>query len=219
MNYTVLLNTIKAYAENDFPDTPGSGGLTSTEQIDTFIQQAENRIYNNVELPNFRKNQTGNFTASNRYLTTPTDWLATYELSVVDGDGKYSFLSNREVSFLRESFPDPTVTGLPQYYAIFDDTTFVVAPVPDASYVSELHYYYQPESIVTATTTWLGDNFDQVLLYGALLEAAVFMQSPEDVIVVYKGRYDEAMAALKVLGEGKNRSDNFRNTPVQIPVG
>jgi len=219
MDYATLLSTIQAYAENDFPDTPGSGGLTSTEQIDTFIKQAEKRIYNSVELPNFRKNQVGNFTASNRFLTVPTDWLATYEISVVDADGKYNFLSNRETNFLRESFPDPTVEGLPQYYAIFDDTTLVVGPVPDASYVTEMHYFYQPESIVTASTTWLGDNFDQVLLYGALLEAATFMQSPEDVIVVYKGRYDEAFGALKILGEGKNRSDNYRNTPIQIPVG
>jgi len=216
MDYATLSETIKAYAENDFPNTPGSGGLTSQEQIDTFIREAEQRIYNTVELPAFRKNQVGNFTSGNRFLSVPADWMAMYEISVVDGSGAYSYLLNKDVSFLRESYPDPTVTGVPQYYAIFDKDTLVVAPTPDAVYATEMHYFYQPESIVTAGTTWLGDNFDQVLLYGALMEAAAFMQAEEDILNLYDIRYDEAMASLKVLGEGKNRSDKYRNTTIQI---
>lgn len=213
MNYSTLVETIKAYVENDFPTTVASG-LTSTQQIDTFIQLAEEKVYSTVLLPALRKNSTGAMTASNQYMATPTDWLATYSFAVQNGSGVYSFLLNKEVNFIRESFPDPTATGLPTHYAQFDDNTFLLGPTPDANYTAELHYYYHPESIVTATNTWLGDNFENALLYGALIEAYTFMKGEADVLQVYKIQYDEVMELLMELGEGKNRMDSYRTRPV-----
>lgn len=219
MNYATLVETIKGYTENDFPDTAGSGGLTSTEQLDTFIQQAEQRIFNNVQLLDFRKNVTGNVTSSNRYLTTPADWLANFSLAVIDPlTGDYEFLLNKDVSYIREAFPSPSSTGKPTHYAMFDKNTYLLGPTPDQNYSVELHYFYYPESIVTASTTWLGDNFDTVLLYGSLLEAYTFMKGEPDVIAEYQKRYDEAFAMLKQLGEGKNRQDMYRTQQVRYPV-
>lgn len=192
--------------------------LTSTEQLNTFIEQAEQRIFNTVQLLDLRKNVTGNCTASNKYLSVPADWLANFSLAVIDGDGNYEYLLNKDVSFIRQSFPNPTATGLPTHYAYFDETSFILGPTPDDSYDVELHYFYYPESIVTAGTSWLGDNFDSALLYGTLLEAYTFMKGEADVLAEYQKRYDGAMALLKQLGEGKNREDQYRSRQVRYPV-
>lgn len=225
MDYAQLFETIKGYVENDFPNTSWTGEdgssvvtLTSTEQINTFIEQAEQRIFNTVQLLDLRKNVTGNVTAGNKYLSMPTDWLANFSLAVVDGDGNYEYLLNKDVSFIRQSFPNPNDQGLPYCYAYFDEDSYILGPTPDADYVVELHYFYYPQSIVTAGTSWLGDNFDSVLLYGSLLEAYTFMKGEPDIIAGYQKRYDEAMGMLKQLGEGKNREDNYRTRQVRYPV-
>jgi hypothetical protein len=218
MNYTQLTSAIKGFAENDFPATVGS--FTSADQIARFVQLAEQRIYNMVQLPAIRKNVTGNFTSGNRFLATPSDWLSTFSLAVINTANETSYLLNKDVNFIRESFPDTDATfyGKPEYYAVFDDNTFIVGPTPDANYATELHYFYYPQSIVTAGTTWLGTNFDSALLYGALLEAALFMKSDADTMNVYKARYDDAMVELKQLGDGKNRQDAYRSGQVRYPV-
>jgi hypothetical protein len=218
MNYTELISTIQGYAENDFPETVGS--FTSAEQLATFVQQAEQRIYNMIQMPAFRKNVTGNVSTGNKYLATPSDWLATFSIAVINAANEYHYLLNKDVNFIRESYPDTDAAfyAEPQYYAVFDDNTFILGPTPDANYNVELHYFYYPASIVTAGTSWLGDNFDSVLLYGALLEAASFMKSEADVVAVYKSRYDEAMAQLKQLGEAKERQDSYRSGQVRYPV-
>ena len=237
MNYTTLFETIKGFCENDFPNTQFSdpaaanATYTSKEQIDTFIQQAEQRIYNSVQFPSIRKNVTGTTTASNQYLSSPSDFLAVYSMAVIDGDGNYEYLLNKDVNFIRQSFPNPTATGIPQYYALFGPTTtnntppvvtneltFILGPTPDDAYSVELHYYYYPESIVTASTTWLGDNFDSVLLYGSLLEAYTFMKGEPDVIAGYQKRYDEAMILAKRLGDGMERGDAYRDGQIKSKV-
>lgn len=224
MNYTTLFETVKGYVENDFPNTTWttttgtSSDFTGKEQLDTFIKQAEQRIYNGVQILDLRRNVTGAVTTSNKYVTLPTDWLATYSLAVVDGDGAYSYLLNKDVNFIREAFPTPTDTGLPTHYATFDKDSLIVAPTPDSTYTVELHYFYYPETIVTATNTWLGDNFDSALLYGTLLEAYTFMKGEQDVIAQYQKRYDEALVQLKMLSEGKNRQDMYRTAQARYPV-
>jgi hypothetical protein len=218
MNYTQLTSAIKGFAENDFPATVGS--FTSAEQIARFVQLAEQRIYNMVQLPAIRKNVTGTMTVGNKYLSTPSDWLSTFSLAVINSANEYHYLLNKDVNFIRESYPDTDSAffGKPEYYAVFDDNTFILGPTPDATYNSELHYFYYPESIVTAGTSWLGTNFDSALLYGALLEAALFMKTDADTMTVYKSRYDDAIAELKQLGDGKNRQDAYRSGQVRYPV-
>ena len=238
MNYTTLFETIKGYTENDFPNTQYSDPtavtetFTSKEQIDTFIQQAEQRIYNSVQFPAIRKNVTGTIAINNKYLASPGDFLATYSMAVIDPvTGEYEYLLNKDVNFIRQSFPSPTDTGKPQYYALFGPTTtndvppvitneysFILGPTPDTSYSVELHYYYYPESIVTASTTWLADNFDSVLLYGCLLEAYTYMKGEPDVIAGYQKRYDEAMVLAKRLGDGMERGDAYRDGQLKLPV-
>lgn len=225
MNYDELFKTVKGYVENDFPDTSwtdeagtGSVTLTSTEQINTFIQEAEQRIFNTVQLLDLRKNVTGNCTAGNKYLSVPSDWLANFSLAVIDDDGNYEYLLNKDVSFIRQSYPNPNDTGLPYCYAYFDENSYVLGPTPDQNYEVELHYFYYPPSIVEAGTSWLGENFDSALLYGTLLEAYTFMKGEADVIAGYQKRYDEAMGMLKQLGEGKNRQDMYRSGQVRYPV-
>ena len=219
MNYADLVSTIKAYTENDFPDTVGSGGLTSTEQINTFIVNAEERVFNTVQLLDLRKNVTGNVTTNNKYLSVPSDWLSTFSMAVIDPvTGDYEYLLNKDVSFIRQAYPNPNDTGKPEYYAYFDVDSFILGPTPNANYEVELHYFYYPQSIVEAGTSWLGDNFESVLLYGSLLEAYTFMKGEADIIAEYQKRYDEAMAMLKQLGEGKNRQDNYRTVQTRYPV-
>ena len=219
MNYAQLVETIKGYTENDFPDTAGSGGMTSTEQINTFIVNAEERVFNAVQLLDLRKNVTGNVTAGNKYLSVPSDWLANFSLAVIDPvTGEYEYLLNKDVSYIRQAYPSPTDLGKPIYYAFFDVDSYILGPTPDANYEMELHYFYYPQSITEAGTSWLGDNFESVLLYGSLLEAYTFMKGEADVIAQYQKRYDEALAMLKQLGEGKNRQDMYRTTQVRYPV-
>ena len=227
MNYSQLFETIKGYVENDFPstsftDSAGSGTatLTSTEQVNTFIEEAERRIYNSVQILALRKNMVGNTTASNPYLTVPSDWLANFSLAVIEPtSGEYSYLLNKDVNYIRQAFPSPTATGRPSHYAMFDDDSYILGPTPDLDYDVELHYFYYPPSIVTSGTSWLGDNFDPALLYGSLLEAYTFMKGEPDVIASYEKRYNEAMAMLKTLSEGKNRQDMYRTEQVRYPVG
>lgn len=220
-----MFETIKGYVENDFPNTTwtdstgtGTVTLTSTEQINTFIKEAEQRIFNTVQLLDLRKNVTGNCTSGNKYLSVPSDWLANFSLAVIDGDGNYEYLLNKDVNFIRQAYPNPNDTGLPYCYAYFDENSYILGPTPDANYAVELHYFYYPPSIVDAGTSWLGDNFDSALLYGALLEAYTFMKGEADVIQQYQKRYDEAMAMLKQLGEGKNRQDMYRTPQARYPV-
>ena len=218
MNYTQLTSAIKGFAENDFPATVGS--FTSAEQIARFVQLAEQSVFNMVQMPAFRKNMTGNMTSANRFLATPPDWLATFSLAVINAANETSYLLNKDVNFIRESYPDTDAAfyAKPEYYAVFDDNTFILGPTPDLSYAVELHYFYYPESIVTAGTSWLGNNFDSVLLYGALLEAANFMKSDADTVNLYKERYGRAMAELKQLGDAKERQDAYRSGQVRYPV-
>lgn len=220
MNYTELTAAIKAYSENDFPQAVGAGGLTSAEQIARFVQQAEQRIFNSIQFPALRKNVTGTCTANVQYLATPVtpDWLATYSLARINADGSQEFLLNKDVEFIREAFPYPSVKGPPTHYAVFDDNTFILGPTPDVSYSMELHYFYYPTSITTAGTSWLGNNLDTLLLYGSLLEAASFMKSDADVIKNYTDRYNEAFIMAKQLGDGKDRQDMYRTVQVRYPV-
>jgi hypothetical protein len=223
MNYTQLFETIKGYCENDFPNTQftdpsaATATFTSKEQIDTFIQQAEQRIYNSVQFPNFRKNQTGTLTANNKYLEAPPDFLASYSLAVIT-DGSYEYLLNKDVNYIRAAYPNPTVEGIPKYYAQFDDNTFILAPTPDDAYTVEMHYFFYPESIVTASTTWLGDNFDSALLYGSLVEAYTYMKGEADIVAAYNKRYEEAMILAKRLGDGMERRDAYRSGQVRMSV-
>ena len=220
MNYTELTAAITAYAENYDAST---GGFV--DNIPVFVQNAEERIYNSVQLPSLRKNVTGVLTAGNKYLSAPDDYLATYSMAVISATGEYKYLLNKDVNFIREAYPTPTDTGLPYCYALFgpqitypNELSFIIGPTPDASYNVEMHYFYYPESIVTAGTTWLGDNFESVLIYGALLEAATFMKSDVEIVNVYKERYAEALGLLKRLGDGLERQDAYRSGQVRIKV-
>lgn len=208
MNYAQLVSTVQDYCEQTF----------ATTDINVFIQQAEQRVYNSVQLPALRRNVTGTTTIANKYLSAPTDWLATYSLAVIDAAGDYEYLLNKDVNYIREAYPSASDSGKPLYYALFDQNSFILGPTPDANYSMELHYFYYPQSIVTAGTTWLGDNFDSVLLYGTLLEAYTYLKGEQDVISVYKQRYDEAMMMLKQLGDGKDRRDAYRSGQVRYPV-
>jgi len=210
LNYSQLVVQIQDYTENTFTVT----------DMNNFIRQAEQRIYNTVQLPALRKNVTGTLSTGNKYLAMPADWLATFSLAVINTSNEYLYLLNKDVNFIRQSFPDTDSDfyGQPQYYAVFDNTTFIVGPTPDAAYAAELHYFYYPESIVTAGTSWLGNNFDSVLLYGSLLEAYTYMKGEKDVLDNYRSRYDEAMLLLKQLGDGKDRQDAYRSGQVRYPV-
>lgn len=219
MNYTQLSAAIVAYTENTSSDF--------ATEIPVFIQQAEQRIYNSVQVANLRKNVAGNFTASNKYLQCPSDFLSTYSIAVIDGSGNYSYLQNKDVNFIRQVYPSPSSTGLPKYYAIFgprsdneDELTFIVGPTPLSSYAVELHYYYYPESITVAAggRTWLGDNFDTVLLYGSLVEAYTYMKGEQDMMALYNQKYMEALALLKNLGDAKQRGDAYRDGQVKLAV-
>jgi hypothetical protein len=215
MNYSQLVTAVQDYVENQF----------QTTDIDNFIKQAEQRIYNTVQFPSLRKNVTGTLTSGNKYLSCPNDFLATYSLAVISAGGSYTYLLPKDVSFLREAYPDPASTSTPKYYAIFGpqssnptELTFIVGPTPNASLSVELHYYYYPESIVTAGTSWVGDNIDSVLLYGTLVEAYTFMKGEPDMVGLYDGKYKEAMALAKRLGDGMERGDAYRYGQAAYPV-
>jgi hypothetical protein len=213
MNYTELVTAVSDYTENTF----------ETSEMNTFIEQAEQRIYNSVQFPSLRKNVTGTITANNKYLSCPLDYLATYSLAVVDATGAYEYLLNKDVNFIRQAYPQPTDTAIPKYYALFgpnsavaNELSFILGPTPDATYTVELHYFYYPESIVTASTTWLGDNFDSVLLYGTLVEAYTFMKGETDMMQLYDGKYKEALQLAKRLGDGLERSDSYRSGQFRV---
>jgi hypothetical protein len=215
MNYTQLTTAIEDYTENTF----------TANELATFVQNAEQRIYNTVQFAALRKNVTGSTTTGNKYVACPSDLLSVYSMAVVNGDGDYEYLLDKDVNFIRQAYPSPSDTGSPAYYALFgpqsnypNELTFILGPTPNGNYVIELHYFYYPESIVTSGTSWLGDNFDSVLLYGSLLEAYTFMKGEPDVLANYKARYDEALALAKQLGDGKERQDAYRNGQVRIPV-
>lgn len=316
MNYQQLLTAIQSYTENQFPPVYLSSGaeVSSTQQINRFIEQAEQRIYNTVQIPPLRKNVTGTTTANNKYLACPDDFLAPYSLAVIDAvSGEYLYLLNKDVNFIREAYPSPTATGKPRYYAIFgsqsaklNELTLILGPTPDLAYYAELHYYYYPVSIVqnvmtaftglvggsgyvngryvnlpvsnlssngdgavvdvlvegntitevsliyggsgyligdtltvnndylggsginlsftvsavdnTTGTSWLGDNFDMVLLYGSLVEAYMFMKGDQDMLDAYTKKYNEALALLKRLGDGMDRQDAYRSGQVRVQV-
>ena len=212
MNYTQLSAAIQAYTENTEADF--------VAEIPVFVQQAEQRIYNTVQFPSIRKNVTGSTSANNKYLGCPDDFLAVYSMAVVDGTGAYEYLLNKDVNFIRQAYPQPTDTAIPKYYALFgsqtnapDELAFILGPTPDATYVVELHYYYYPESITVAADgrTWLGDNFDSVLLYGSLVEAYTYMKGEQDMMALYNGKYQEALALAKRLGDGMERQDAYRS--------
>ena len=215
MNYTQLTAAICDYTQNFEQDFVAN--------IPVFVQQAEQRIFNTVQFPSLRKNVTGTMSANNKYLSCPGDFLATYSIAVIDAAGAYEFLLNKDVNFIRQAYPTPTSTGIPKYYALFGPTTagtaitdelsFIMGPTPDTNYGVELHYYYYPESISVAADgqTWLGDNFDSVLLYGSLVEAVTFMKGEADMVALYDGKYKEALALAKRLGDGMERQDAYRS--------
>jgi len=210
MNYTQLSANIQAYTENT--------ETNFVAEIPVFVQQAEQRIYNNVQFPSIRKNVTGTTSANNKYLGCPNDFLAVYSMAVIDATGNYEYLLNKDVNFIRQAYPQPTDTAIPKYYALFgsqtndaNELTFILGPTPNAVYSVELHYYYYPESIVTASTSWLGDNFDSVLLYGSLVEAYTYMKGEPDMMALYNQKYMEALALAKRLGDGMERQDAYRS--------
>lgn len=215
MNYTQLVTAVEDYTENSFP----------TADMNTFIEQAEQKIYNIVQLPALRKNVTGNTTSGNKYVAAPSDFLSVFSLAVILPTGEYHYLLDKDVNFIREAYPTPTATGIPRFYAIFgpqssnqDELSLILGPTPGANYGLELHYFYYPESIVTTGTSWLGDNFDSALLNGTLMEALTYMKGEQDLFQVYKNRYDESITLLKQLGDGKNRQDAYRSGQVRVQV-
>lgn len=225
MNYAELLETVKGYCENDFPDTSftdSSGvivSLTSTEQVNRFIKQSEQKIYNSVQILALKKNVIGALALNNKYLAVPTDWLADFSIAVIDPTtGAYNYLLSKDVNYIREAFPNPTSTGTPTHYALFNQTSYIVGPTPDQNYEAELHYFYYPETIVTAGSSWLGDNYDSALLYGCLIEAHIFMKGEADTYQYYSQRYNESILGLKQLSEGKNRQDAYRTEQARYQV-
>lgn len=211
MNYSQLSTLIQDYCE-------------STEQsfvsnIPTFVQVAEERIYNTVQIPAIRKNVTGTTTASFQYLALPSDWLSTFSLAVIDPTtGEYEYLLNKDVNYIRQAYPPPNSTGKPAYYAIWDDTSMILGPTPNLAYTMELHYYYYPVSIVNHGTSWLGDNFESVLLYGSLREAYTYLKGEQDMMQYYDQKYQEALGQLKRLGDGLDRQDAYRSGQARVPV-
>lgn len=205
--YTTLKQTIQDYLETT--------ETTFVSNLPNIITQAEERILKEIQLPDFRKNVTGSLSADNEYLSTPTDYLAIYSLAV-DNSG-YEYLLNKDVNFVREAYPVSTVTGVPKYYAIFNETTIIVAPTPSSSFNVELHYFYRPESITVAVsgTSWLGDNAENALLYGSLVESYTFLKGDPDLLQLYKVQYDEAVNRLKTLGEGYGTTDSYRSGAVR----
>jgi hypothetical protein len=216
MNYEQLVTAVNNYCENSFP----------TVDMDTFIRQAEQRIYNTAQPANLRKNVTGSLTAGNKYLSAPEDFLSTYSIAIYPAaGGDFLYLLNKDVNFIREAYPNQATQGKPKHYAIFGpqssnvtELSFIVGPTPDASYNVELHYYYYPTSIVEAETTWLGDNFDSVLLYGTICEALVYMKGEGDMMTVAQQRYVQAIALYKNLADGKQRMDAYRDGQVRTAV-
>ena len=237
MTYTELFFDVKNYLQNDFPsntwtNVAGTGTTTSdgTEQINTFITQAEERIYNTVQIPPLRRNVTGITSSGNKYLSCPTDFMSVFSMAVIDGDGNFEYLLNKDVNYIRAAYPNPNTQDIPKYYALFgptvasgtitDELSFILGPTPDDAYDVELHYYAYPESITVAADgrTWLGDNYSPVLLYGTMVEAYIFLKGETDMMATYKAKYDEALAQLNRLGTGLERGDAYRDGQAKIKV-
>lgn len=229
MTYDELYAAIQAYTENTFPDTYLADGSTvSTQtQLNTIIKQAEQRIYNSVQFPSLRKNVTGTTTDGNKYLACPSDFLSAFSIAVVHPVNGYEYLLNKDVNFIRQAYPRPADKAFPQYYALFGpqsndltELTFILGPTPDDAYDVELHYYYYPESITTVVggRTWLGDNFDTVLLYGCLVEAYTYMKGEADIMAFYETKYKEALGLAKRLGDGLERGDAYRDGQTKLKV-
>jgi len=217
MNYAQLVTAIEEYTE--------TSEATFVSQIPNFVQLAEERIYNTVDLPSLRRNVTGTLTINNKYLSVPSDFLSVYSLAVINAAGEYEYLLNKDVNFIRQAYPQPTDTDIPKYYAIFGpdsssptNLTIILGPTPDAAYSVEFHYFYYPESIVTASTSWIGDNFESALLYGALREAVIFQKGEQDMVAYYEKMYTESLGLLKNLGDGKLRRDAYRSGQLRLPV-
>jgi hypothetical protein len=207
--YAQLVDAIYGYLQTD------SNGIP-TADLNTIIRQAEQRIYYDVQIPVLKKNVTGSMSSGNRYLSTPTDFLSVYSIAV-NNNGTYEYLLPKDVSFLREAYPAISSTGVPRYYALFDNDTFLLAPPPNANFEVELHYFHEPPSIVDVPTgTWLSENAENALLYGCLFEGYTYLKGEQDLVSLYAGKYKEAIEALKTLGEGRNRSDTYRNSEPRI---
>lgn len=219
MTYEELKQRIIDFAESDEPVFVGN--------IDGFIKTAEQGIYNSVQLRALRKNVMGSVQAQNAYLPLPSDFLSVFSIAVVDELGT-DYLLVKDVSFIREAYPSTTDLGKPRYYSIFgpattgvadprptNDLSLIIGPTPDKTYAVELHYFYYPESIVTAGETWLGENFDMALFYGAMRQAALFQRMTKEVVENYEQKYAEAMALLQMLGDGKQQMDYYRNSPTK----
>jgi hypothetical protein len=211
MNYAQLSQSIQDYCQ--------STETSFVANIPNFVQLAEERIYNSVQIPAIRKNVTGTMTNTFPYFQLPSDWLSTFSLAVIDPTtGEYEYLLNKDVNYIRAAYPPPNSTGKPKYYAIWDDNTMILGPTPDQAYTAELHYYYYPASIVNVNTTWLGDNFETVLLYGALREAYTYLKGEQDMMQYYEQKYQESLMLLKRLGDGLDRQDAYRSGQVRVPV-
>lgn len=211
MNYAQLVTLIQEYCETT--------EQTFVANIPMFVQLAEERIYNSVQIPAIRNNVTGTMSANTPYFGLPGDWLSTYSLAVIDQDtGEYEYLLNKDVNYIRAAYPSPTATGKPKYYGIWNDKFMILGPTPNLNYVAELHYYYYPPSIVTAGTSWVGDNYENVLLYGAIREGYTYLKGEQDIMASYEAKYQEALAQLKRLGDGLDRQDAYRSGQVRIPV-
>ena len=224
MNYAQLKAAIQSYTENYETEFES--------YIPTFVQQTETRVYNTVQIPSLRRNQTGTLTSNNKYLSAPGDFLSVYSMAVIQNYGSsnevYTYLLNKDVNYIREAYPTPADTGVPSYYAIFGPTvsgnvtsnelTFIMGPTPNSGYTVELHYYYYPESIVYSGTSWLGDNYDPVLLYGSLREAYLYMKGEQDLIANVEAKYNEALGQLKRLGDGMERQDAYRSGQTRVRV-
>jgi hypothetical protein len=208
MNYTELKANIQDICETTFTD----------DQLKLFTEQAEQKIYNTVQFPALRKNQTGNMSNGNKYLTLPTDFLWSYSLAIISSS-EYIYLLNKDVNFMREAYPNPATTGIPKHYAFFTDESLIIGPTPNAAFEVEFHYGYYPESIVTASTSWLGDDFDSALLNGALVEAIRFMKGEADMVALYQKMYMEAITLLGALGDNKLREDAYRSGQYRMGVG
>lgn len=213
MNYTELSQAIQDYTENT--------ETTFVNNIPTFVRQTEERIYRAVMIPELRKNVLGTLTSGDKYLARPTDFLTVFSLAVIDGDGNYQYLLDKDVNFMREAYPSPSTSGVPKYYAQFDGESvstaygnFIVGPTPDASYQVELHYFYDPPSIVDTNTSWLGDNAEATLLYGSLIEAYTFMKGDPDLMAKYAERYQAALMNLGMI-DVRGKRDDYRDGQIR----
>jgi hypothetical protein len=209
--FTTLKTAIQDYTEN--------AEATFVTQLPRFILNAEERILKECQLDVFRRNQTGTMTASNKFLTKPSDFLAPFSLSVVNSSAN-EFLLYKQITFLQDYTPNPATTGVPKYYGAWDEASFLLAPTPSSGFTAELHYYYRPTSITTSGdgTSWLGTNAELALLYASLVEANTFMKGEADIMKQYTDRYVEAIQFLKNLGEGRQTRDEYRYDRVRREV-